>query len=184
MKSHLFNCQTQLPSSNANVSLYEFSGMTLGRASTKGGAPVGQNNMWLMSGQALLVTPLMLKTMRSFVVLKSSSTTHIAPLMISNTQSWSAFYQHCQRQCDHDNPDSPPEAIEEEMETNTESVEEGNDDKPFQDDAWMAEAGCAPNAHMGGNIGHLGQPDMDDRYPWTQSDQIVQGRKSQRLLIG
>jgi hypothetical protein len=34
----------------------------------------------------------------------------------------------------------------------------------------MAEAGCAPNAHMGGDISRLGQHDIDEQYPWTQSD--------------
>jgi hypothetical protein len=66
-------------------------------------------------------------------------------LHTSNTQSWSAFYQHCQQHCNHDNPDPLPGAVEEEIESDTESVEEGDDDEPFQD-AWMTEAGRAPNA--------------------------------------
>jgi hypothetical protein len=34
----------------------------------------------------------------------------------------------------------------------------------------MAEAGRAPNARVGGNISRLGQRDIDEQYPWTQSD--------------
>lgn len=34
----------------------------------------------------------------------------------------------------------------------------------------MAEAGRAPNAPVGGNISRLGQRDIDEQYPWTQSD--------------
>ena len=34
----------------------------------------------------------------------------------------------------------------------------------------MAEAGCAPNAHVGGDISQLNQCGIDQQHPWTQSD--------------
>lgn len=93
-------------------------------------------------------------------------------LLNSNIQDWSAFYQHCQQTCHpqhYDNPDPLPEVLEEGPESDTESIEESDDDDLFQD-AWMAEAGRAPNAAVGGDISHLGQRDIDEQYPWTQSD--------------
>ena len=90
----------------------------------------------------------------------------------SGIQDWTTFYQHCQETCNpshYNNPDPLPEAVEEEPESDTESLEEDDGDELFQD-AWMAEAGRAPNAHVGGNISRLGQRDIDEQYPWTQSD--------------
>ena len=78
-------------------------------------------------------------------------------LLNSGIQDWSAFYQYCQQTCNppHYNKSDPlPAAVEEEPESDTESIEE-NDDELFQD-AWMAEAGRAPNAHVGGQISRLG----------------------------
>ena len=92
----------------------------------------------------------------------------------SGIQDWTTFYQHCQETCNpshYNNPDPLPEAVEEEPESDTESLEEDDGDELFQD-AWMAEAGRAPNAHVGGNISRLGQRDIDEQYPWTQSDWI------------
>ena len=85
---------------------------------------------------------------------------------------WTTFYQHCQQNCHpshYNNPDPLPEAVEEELESDTESLEENEDDELFQD-AWMAEAGHAPNARVGGDISQLGQHDIDQQHPWTQSD--------------
>lgn len=90
----------------------------------------------------------------------------------SDIQDWSTFYQHCQQTCHpnhQDNPDPLPEAIEEEPESDTESVEENDGDELFQD-AWMAEAGRAPNAQVGGDVSRLGLRDIDEQYPWAQSD--------------
>jgi ATP-dependent DNA helicase PIF1 len=90
----------------------------------------------------------------------------------SGIQDWPTFYQHCRETCHphhQDNPDPLPEAIEEEPESDTESIEGSDDDELFQD-AWMAEAGRAPNAPVGGNINHLGRRDIDEQHPWTQSD--------------
>jgi ATP-dependent DNA helicase PIF1 len=93
-------------------------------------------------------------------------------LLTPNIQNWSTFYQHCQQTCyphHQNNPDPLPKVVEEEPESDTESVEGSDDDELFQD-AWMAEAGRAPNARVGGNINRLGQRDIDEQYPWTQSD--------------
>jgi ATP-dependent DNA helicase PIF1 len=93
-------------------------------------------------------------------------------LLDSGIQNWSSFYQHCQQTCNpphYNNPDPLPEAVEEEPDSDTESLEDSDDEELFQD-AWMAEAGRAPNARVGGNISHLGQRDMDEQHPWTVSD--------------
>lgn len=88
-----------------------------------------------------------------------------------NIQDWTTFYQHCKQTCDPphwDDPDPLPEEVEEEPESDTETIG-GSDDELLQD-AWMAEAGRAPNAPVGGNISRLGQRDVDEQYPWTESD--------------
>jgi len=57
-------------------------------------------------------------------------------LPTSNIQDWSTFYQHCQQTCHphyQDNPDPLPEVVEEEPESDTESVEGNDDDELFQD---------------------------------------------------
>ena len=94
-------------------------------------------------------------------------------LLNSNIQDWSAFYQHCQQTCNpphYNNPDPLPKAVEEEPESDTESIEGNDDNDELFQDAWMAEAGRAPNAPVGGQISRLGQHDIDEQYPWTQSD--------------
>ena len=97
-------------------------------------------------------------------------------LLNSGIQDWSTFYQHCQQTCHpshYNNPDPLPEALEEEPESDTESLDnddnDDDEDELFQD-AWMAEAGRAPNARVGGDISRLGQRDIDEQHPWTQSD--------------
>ena len=98
-------------------------------------------------------------------------------LLNSGIQNWSTFYQYCQQTCNpphYNNPDPLPEAVEEEPESDTESIEENDDDELFQD-AWMAEAGRAPNAHVGGQISRLGQRDIDEQHPWAQSDWTEEG---------
>ena len=93
-------------------------------------------------------------------------------LLNSGIQNWSTFHQYCQQTCNsphYSNPDPLPEAVEEEPESDTESIEENDDDELLQD-AWMAEAGRAPNARVGGQISRLGQRDIDEQYPWAQSD--------------
>ena len=92
-----------------------------------------------------------------------------------NIEDWTTFYQHCKETCDPphwNNPDPLPEGVEEEPESDTESREGSDDDDDgelFQD-AWMAEAGRAPNAPVGGDTSRLGQCDIDEQHPWTQSD--------------
>jgi len=100
-------------------------------------------------------------------------------LLDSGIQDWPAFYQHCQQTCHphhYNNPDPLPDAVEEVPESDTESLEgsdgdddDDDDDELFQD-AWIAEAGHAPNARVGGDISRLGQRDIDEQHPWTQSD--------------
>ena len=93
-------------------------------------------------------------------------------LLDSGIQNWSSFYQHCQQNCHpqhYNNPDPLPEAEEEEPDSDTETLDGSDDEELFQD-AWMAEAGRAPNARVGGNINHLGQRDIDEQHPWTVSD--------------
>ena len=93
-------------------------------------------------------------------------------LLTVDIPDWTTFYQHCQQNCHpthYNNPDPLPEAVEEELESDTESLEENEDDELFQD-AWMAEAGHAPDACVGGDISQLGQRDIDQQHPWTQSD--------------
>ena len=90
----------------------------------------------------------------------------------SGIQDWPTFYQHCKQTCHpqhQDSPDPLPEVLEEEPESDTESIE-GSDNGDLFQDAWMAEAGRAPNAPVGRNINRLGQRDIDEQYPWTQSD--------------
>ena len=93
-------------------------------------------------------------------------------LLDSQIQDWSTFYQHCQQTCPnshHTTPDPLPEAVEEVPESDTESIEGSDDDELYQD-AWMAEAARAPNARVGGDISRLGQRDIDEQHPWTESD--------------
>ena len=92
-------------------------------------------------------------------------------LLTYGIQDWPAFYQYCQQNCNHTNPDPLPEAPEEEIESDTESIEndDDDDDELFQA-AWMAEAGRAPNAHVGEDFSWLGQRDIDEQHAWTQSD--------------
>ena len=73
-------------------------------------------------------------------------------LLDSGIQDWPAFYQHCQQTCHphhYNNPDPLPDAVEEVPESDTESLEgsDDDDDELFQD-AWMEEAGRAPNARV------------------------------------
>ena len=78
-------------------------------------------------------------------------------LLDTGIQNWTSFYQHCQQTCHpqhYNNPDPLPGVVEEEPESDTESIE-GSDDEEFYQDAWMAEAGHAPNAGVG-NITQLG----------------------------
>ena len=92
-------------------------------------------------------------------------------LLDTDIQDWTTFYQHCQQHCHpsyYNNPDPLPEAIEEEPESDTESLE-GCENELFQD-AWMVEAGHVPNACVGGDISRLGQQDIDEQHPWTHSD--------------
>ena len=95
-------------------------------------------------------------------------------LTCSNIQDWTTFYQHCKQTCDPphwNNPDPLPEAAAEEPKSDTESREgSDDDDNELLQDTWMAEAGCAPNAPVGGDISRLGQRDIDEQHPWTQSD--------------
>lgn len=94
-------------------------------------------------------------------------------LLTPNIQNWTSFYQYCQQTCHpshYNNPDPLPEAVEEEVDSDTESLEGSDDDDELFQDAWMAEAGRAPNARVGRNISHLGQRDIDEQHPWTQSD--------------
>jgi hypothetical protein len=94
-------------------------------------------------------------------------------LLSSDIQDWTTFYQHCKQTCNpphQDNPDPLPETAEEELESDTESIEGSNDGEDLFQDAWMGEARCAPNAQVGGDIDCLGQHDIDEQHPWTQSD--------------
>jgi ATP-dependent DNA helicase PIF1 len=94
-------------------------------------------------------------------------------LLSSGMQDWTTFYQHCKQTCNpshQDNPDPLPETVEEELESDTESIEGSNDGEDLFQDAWMEEAGRAPNARVGGDIDRLGQRDIDEQHPWTQSD--------------
>ena len=90
----------------------------------------------------------------------------------SDIGDWATFYQHCQQTCNpshHDKPDPLPKVVEEVPESDTESIEEDDDDE-FVQPAWMVEAGRPPNARIGGDISYLGQRDIDEQYPWTESD--------------
>ena len=90
-----------------------------------------------------------------------------------NINDWSTFYNYCQENChpSHwDNPDPLPKAIEDEPDSDTESIDSDDDDNELFQDAWMVEAGRAPNAPVGGDISRLGQRDIDEQHPWTQSD--------------
>jgi len=91
----------------------------------------------------------------------------------SGIQDWTTFYQYCKDTCDPphwDNPDPLPGTVEEEPESDTESIEMSDDEDELFQDAWMEEAGRAPNAPVGGDISRLGQRDIDEQHPWTQSD--------------
>ena len=92
-------------------------------------------------------------------------------LLDSGIEDWVTFYQHCRETCNpshYNNPDPLPREVEEVLESDTDSMEGDNDE--LLQDAWMVEAGRAPNARVGGDISWLGQCDIDEQYPWTQSD--------------
>ena len=57
-------------------------------------------------------------------------------LLDTDIQDWTTFYQHCQQHCHpshYNNPDPLPEAVEEEPESDTESLEGSENDELFQD---------------------------------------------------